>query len=169
MESTLESHPQKKIIVEMILKGFSSRKIGAAVSPQVDFHAVQRYKNSVIKPAASKVLLAQQSTVNHQAVQGVAAVDPFLSRMASDRAERARVKALAAPADATLATADLRAWCAADRNDIAATELEARLCGRLDAQAGPQVTVTVVCPTSLQPVPPILDKIDGVIDLRGKG
>lgn len=50
----VDSHPQKNKIVQMIIDGRSVRDIAKAVSPPIDFNAIQRYKVNVIKPVLDR-------------------------------------------------------------------------------------------------------------------
>lgn len=61
----VDSHPQKKKIIEGILAGRPVRDIARSVVPQIAFCAVQRYKANVIKPTLARAgesekLLAKQ-------------------------------------------------------------------------------------------------------------
>lgn len=54
MVSSIESHPQKQQIIDLILAGKSLRDIAGTVTPKVSIMALQRYKAGVIRPALSK-------------------------------------------------------------------------------------------------------------------
>lgn len=56
MQSTIETHPERPRIDEAILAGLSVRKVAASVSPPLSHTAVQRYKNTVLRPAMRREL-----------------------------------------------------------------------------------------------------------------
>jgi len=136
MESMIEKHPQKSEIIKMLLGGMSSRKIAASVSPPLDFHVVQRFNRSVVRPAASKVAIAQ--SVASKAVQGIADVSPHLARIAQRQAD----------IDETIGAAktdgDGRTVAALVTADLKGIELAMRATGLLDTAAhAPGVDITV--------------------------
>jgi hypothetical protein len=52
--STIESHPQKKRIIQALLDGQSVRNIAAWTKPPVSYLAIQRYKSSIVQPAVER-------------------------------------------------------------------------------------------------------------------
>jgi transcriptional regulator with XRE-family HTH domain len=139
---------QKKKVLDAILAGQSLRKVAKLAG--VSHTVIADYKRRVVYPAlktAAKIQEVQgipetggeiiQESAN--LTRAVIAADPILSRMEQRRLDRERLLKTAED------SADLRGWAAIDRNDISATELEARLTGRLDSQpTGGQVAVVVL-------------------------
>jgi hypothetical protein len=117
---------------------------------------IQDYKRNIWEPArklAAKLLDEKPTTADiarqvdrnlaeAEATRAVIAADPILSRMEQRRRERAEVLQEAR------AKGDVRGWAAVDRNDISATELEARLTGRLDAQPTGANCAVIVLPVA---------------------
>jgi hypothetical protein len=52
--STIDTHPQKKKILQALLDGETVRSIAEWAKPAVSVTAIQRYKSSVIKPAIER-------------------------------------------------------------------------------------------------------------------
>jgi hypothetical protein len=155
MASTVEGHPHKEKIVEMILANVSLRKIADIVTPPLSIMALHRYKQKILKPAIvnaanlSKVLSRQGidpkevltspescATVT-EAVQAAVKADPFLTHVQKSLERRERWMQQAEEKN------DFRAMAALDRNDISALELHARLAGRLDSAAGGQISINI--------------------------
>lgn len=65
--SAVESHPQKKKIIQYILEGKPVRDIARLVSPPLDFNVIQRYRTKVVRPslanaeAESRILLGSKA------------------------------------------------------------------------------------------------------------
>jgi hypothetical protein len=172
MASAIETHPQRQKIIDAIISGQGCDTIARNAKPRLNKVTVWRYAKNVVKPAlekaaaGAKVLAAADLqlpppngiTENQGAIdatRAVIAADPILSRMEQRRLDRERLLKTAED------SADLRGWAAIDRNDISATELEARLTGRLDSQpTGGQVAVVVLpvagLPGPAAPVPQVL-------------
>ena len=154
MESTVERHPQKAEIIQMLLSGMSSRKIAASVSPPLDFHAIQRFNRSVVRPSAIKVTLAEKAL--SQQVQGVAAVQPHLARIAQRQAD------LDAVAGAAVQAGDGRTVAAIATADYKGIELAMRATGLLDGPGTVNVTNTLYVVTGL---PGSVDTAEPAIDI----
>lgn len=54
----VENHPEKQKIIDMILAGKPVREISNAVTPSVNFMALQRYKANVLKPVLANAELS---------------------------------------------------------------------------------------------------------------
>jgi hypothetical protein len=160
----------KKQVIDAMLAGMPSREVSRLIQanggPYVSHVAVSGYRKEVLRPAIQTATKLQQlDRVPHdsagmiqqtaEVTRAVIAADPILSRMEQRRLDRERLLKTAED------SADLRGWAAIDRNDISATELEARLTGRLDSQpTGGQVAVVVLpvagLPGPAAPVPQVL-------------
>lgn len=148
MDHAVESHPQRKAIVEMLLSGVPLRKIARNVTPELSPMALHRYKRAVLVPAAQKITLADQAnTASVRSVTGVAAVQPHLARIAQRQAD------LDAVAGAAVAEGDGRTVAAIATADYKGIELAMRATGLLDAPAAPQVNISIVCPAAGGTVP----------------
>ena len=126
---------------------------------------VAEYKRKVLLPAiqaAAKInalkTVAESPQSQAESVSNLTraalAADPFLARMESRQQARDEVMLEAR------AAGDLKAWCTADRNDIAATQLHAELAGRLHQPAAAQVSIYVLAPATVSmdaPGGPIVD------------
>lgn len=143
------------------------REIAAQADPPVSQAAICRFKLSVSRKTQAAVAKAKTAIayrdmgLDADSAQAVAraaltvATDPFLFAVEQLRIDRQRIKGKAETAD------DLRAWVAADRNDLTALELHARLAGRLDAaptgERNTFVLVPIAVPCLAQPAAPAID------------
>ena len=162
MNHSVADHPQSKLIAEMLLKQVPLRKIAESVTPKVSAMALQRYKVSVLQPAARALALTKSmenvSVQNRtaQAVQALPAVQPYVARMMK-HAETvdAHMAALEPGAGAKEAAALISA-------DVKAQELAMRATGLLDSPAGHQTSITIVCPAGGNGAPEITVEPDAV-------
>lgn len=172
--SSLESHRQRQQIIDALVADTPYRQISAWTDPPVTIATLSRYKQHAVAVTREAVIAAKRAIANSdngldgvstqavtKAVMTVAA-DPFLSAVADLKADRARIKGKAEDAG------DLRTWVAADRNDLTALELHARLANRLDTQA-PATNIMIVCPAGAQTAPAVaIEPDDVVIDIGPK-
>ena len=154
MESMVDSHPQRKQIVQMILGGVPVRKIAASVSPPIGFNAIQKYKTRVVRPAAIKDSIATQAIT--KGIQAIAAVEPYVARMMkhADTADKLIEMAVEAK--------DVRGGAAIISADVKAQELAMRATGLLDAPGAHQTSITIVCPAGGSGAPEITVEPDAV-------
>jgi hypothetical protein len=155
--AAVERHPQYEEIMRAMVAKQTDGQIASWVKPPLDKTTIWRFRKNrfqqvmqraAMVPATVAQALQDQGLLRDtadisRAVKAVvqatvqsAAADPFVARIEALQADRARIKAKAEE------TGDFRAWVAADRNDITALELHARLERRLDGGA-PTGTTTI--------------------------
>ncbi len=160
---TVDSHPEKRKIIEGILAGRSVREISVSVVPHLAHCAVQRYKAKVINPLVARaaendrilnadlstkrqpVALVSDTEVN-QAIQSTAHDAPVLSLF------RSRVEKLHGVLDRSLGKAEQRnaLELIAPLANAQSKNLEmlGRATGELEQQGGTSVSIQVVCPSN---------------------
>lgn len=145
--SSIESHPQRSLIIDAIASGRPLTEVASWTAPPVHRAALSRFKTRALAEHAERVRTAkaaislqrtQDSQVDHQAVTAIAlatAIDPFAQRCLHhqgtiDKAIAATEAGTGRDTIASLIGADVRSL-----------ELYAKLAGRLDQ--APQATTTL--------------------------
>lgn len=172
--SSIESHPQRKKIIDALVSGTSYRDITAWTDPPVTPMALSRYKRSSVDALLRHVTEAKSSMVNtntgeaeinSEAVTRVAlatASDPFLLAATKQMARRERwMRDIEDAGDYSDSGPDFATLAKLDRNDQTGLELHARLAGRLDSGAVNQTNIMIVCGPDRQVQPEPMD--DGVV------
>lgn len=150
--STLETHPQRKAIIDALAAGQPFRTIARWTNPPVTPNVLSRYKRRALDTLHSNVKRAKAAIANNgnelqpvgtneieKAALAIAA-DPFLARIARMQNEQDEMAELARSKE------DIRAWAAVDGNRMKALEFHARLAGRIDQPPAGNVTnVQVIC------------------------
>ena len=161
MAHAVESHPQRKYIIEALTNGVPLRKLAATLDPPIYFTSLQRYKLAMVKPAlrnahALAQVLAKSKTISDedlqqitattaaQAIQAQPVIQPYLARIAKHQ-ETIDSAIVNAQADQ-----DGRTAAALIATDLKGMELHARLNHCLDAPAGPAIAIQIVVPTAAQ-------------------
>lgn len=122
--STIETHPQRQLIDELILGGKSRRQIAATVTPPVSKDALQRYIENHIKPAMRRALGA---TSRPKDKETLALVDhPIMQRLTERYEDTDKLIAKAKKSDDLSGTASLM------RAEQGYMRLDAELAGLLD-------------------------------------
>lgn len=168
---TAKTHPLRERIDEALLSGMHYRAVSNAewLKPKLSTTSIFNYWKKVIQPrlgANTNIVKALRDggllngtasvhavgTALQSVTQAQLAADPYISRMAQQDSERLRIKGLAE------AKEDYRTWAALDKNDLSATELHARLTGRLDSSAGTTTNnVMVFMPSGQIPTAEVID------------
>ncbi|HWQ56631.1 MAG TPA: hypothetical protein VN442_23285 [Bryobacteraceae bacterium] len=151
----------KAKVIDAMIAGEPCRKIAATIRKAntgltVSHTQVAAYRRQIVKPAILTSQKVREMSEIQQSVsevtretanltRAVVTADPILTRMEQRRLERERILGKAEKKE------DFRGWAALDRNDLTATELEARLTGRLDSQPAAAQVAVIVLPTASLP------------------
>lgn len=176
MALAVDSHPQKKAIVEALLARVPLRQIAATLDPPLHFASLQRYKLAVVRPAVknahalarvvgqAKSMTEEQisdlaNAASGQAIQAQHVADPYLDRIAKHQQT----------VDDSLTDAraekDGRTVAALIGADLKGMELDARLTGRLDSGNSSTTNIYMLTapaivfgsPSAPEPGPPVID------------
>jgi transcriptional regulator with XRE-family HTH domain len=148
---TIDMHPDKKKLIDMLLAGVSCREVAKVAG--ISHTAVANYKRKVIKPALrTAAKLREVNELQRDSVEAaretgeltraVIAADPFISRVSRQYEHLDKAYQLAEDKE------DPRAIAAVATADSRVTELHARLDGRLDAQPTGANCAVIVLPVA---------------------
>lgn len=174
MAHAVESHPQKKHIIDCLLAGMPLRKLAATLDPPIYFTSLQRYKLGIVRPAVRNAhvlakVLGNGKSLSDDEIAGVAletatkavqaqhVADPYLARTAKHRETIDQALAVEG--------VDGRTVAALIGTDLKGMELDARLTGRLDSGNSGTTNIYMLTapaivfgtPSAPEPVGPVVD------------
>lgn len=175
---SIDSHPQKRLIVRRIIDGLSLRQVVEGLVPPVSANTVQRYKANVIKPVIQREVARENFSIrqNEEIVSTVSLTEgtKLVERVTDEVANapvmsifRQRLEHLNGIVQRTLVKAETSVRVATDKDgntvvigaDLGVlapllnqahknVEMLGRATGELEPTGGGSVSIQILCPTA---------------------